>query len=53
MAEDLNKTNQLIDLLQQDDSIYYVDRPGDEIKNRSVNINESVFQKSGYLNLRS
>ena len=53
MVKDLNETNQLIDLLQQDDSIYYIDHPNMENGSNHVKINESVFQKSGYLNLRS
>jgi hypothetical protein len=54
MVEDLNKTNQMIDLLQQDDSIYYIDQPiSEKVTNNNVFISDSVFQKSGYLNLRS
>lgn len=55
MSEEINKTNQLIDLIQQDDSIYYAEPL--ESSNQSDNdvsiISENVLQKSGYLNLRS
>ena len=50
MSEDINKTNQLIDLLQQDNSIYQIEQ---ESLNDSSIINEAILQKSGYLNLRS
>jgi hypothetical protein len=53
MAEDISKTNQMIDLLQQDDSIYYIDQPVSDKVNNNVTISDTVFQKSGYLNLRS
>ncbi|CAF0978359.1 unnamed protein product [Brachionus calyciflorus] len=50
-SENMNKTNQLIDLIQQDDSLYYVEQ-SDSTKN-SEPISKTILQKSGYLNLRS
>lgn len=47
LSEEINKNNQLIELLQQDDSIYYAEQPS-----LSGRVDDSL-QKSGYLNLRS
>jgi DCC-interacting protein 13 alpha len=47
MTSDIAKTNQLIDLLQQDDSIYRIE------SNPTSTSDSTSLQKSGYLNLRS
>ncbi|RNA01220.1 DCC-interacting 13-alpha-like [Brachionus plicatilis] len=49
--ENMEKTNNLIDLLQQDSSIYFAERTHDHA-NRDLK-NSNILQKSGYLNLRS
>lgn len=49
--ENMEKTNNLIDLLQQDSSVYYAERPDDHANKNLKNSN--ILQKSGYLNLRS
>ena len=46
MGDEINRNNQLIELLQQDDSIYYAEQTG-----LTGTIDDSL-QKSGYLNLR-
>lgn len=46
MSEEINKNNQMIELLQQDDSIYQAEQPNFEV-------NEGSLQKCGFLNLRS
>ncbi len=44
----------MVDLLQQDDSIYYAETSNDTDKGTNAEpISEDVVQKSGYLNLRS
>lgn len=52
LGEEMNKTNQIIDLLQQDESIYYIDGGSSELANESP-ISKLILQKSGYLNLKS
>ena len=52
MSEEINKSNQLVELLQQDDSIYYAENPNEQ-KNEDEQISEHIVQKSGFLNLRS
>ena len=51
MSEEVNKSNQMIELLQQDDSIYYAENPNAE--ETIEPISDNIVQKSGYLNLRS
>jgi hypothetical protein len=55
MSDEMNKSNQLIELLQQDDSIYYAENPREAHKDPALEepISNTVVQKSGYLNLRS
>jgi hypothetical protein len=55
MSDEMNKSNQLVELLQQDDSIYYAEDPREASRDPAVEepISETVVQKSGYLNLRS
>ena len=49
MGEEINKNNQMIELLQQDDSIYQAEQASfDEGSVRSESL-----QKCGFLNLRS
>ena len=52
MTDEINKTNQLIDLLQQDESIYKIDQPSLNNDHGESTINEFALQKSGYLNLK-
>ncbi len=47
--EEVIKNNQLIELLQQDESIYNADQPFYE----NNDLHDNLFQKCGYLNLRS
>lgn len=49
--ENMEKTNNMIDLLQQDRSVYYAQR-SDDHGNKNLK-NSNIIQKSGYLNLRS
>jgi hypothetical protein len=55
MSDDINKSNQLIELLQQDDSIYYAEHPLDTSRDETAYepVGDNAVQKSGYLNLRS
>ena len=50
MSEEISKSNQIIDLLQQDESIYFAESNDKEVFD---SIDESIVQKSGYLNLKS
>ena len=47
LSEEINKTNQMIELFQNDESSQ--NAQDDE----NVQINENVYQKCGYLNVRS
>ena len=48
MSNEMNKNNQMIELLQQDDSIYHAEQPDFE----NFTTSDSL-QKCGFLNLRS
>lgn len=50
LSEEINKNNQLIELFQQDDSIYYVEQQENP---SATTIPNDSLQKTGYLNLRS
>lgn len=50
LGEEMNKNNQMIELLQQDDSIYQAEQP--DFNMQDPNRYERL-QKSGFLNLRS
>ena len=55
LKDQIDKTEQLIELLQQDQSIYYAHKELSDLKDDvEVNENEETrLQKSGYLNLKS
>lgn len=50
MAEETNKTSQLIELIQQDSSIYYAESQHTQMALSDLS---NTFYKSGYLNLKS
>lgn len=50
LSEEMNKNNQMIELLQQDDSIYHAEQPDFDSQNPARN---EMLQKCGFLNLRS
>ncbi len=52
LADETSKTNQLIDLLKQDESIYDFEKL--DINSKTpIDIDANTQQKAGYLNLRS
>ena len=51
LNEEITKTTQLVDLLQQDPSVYYVEQ-GTYDNDQLQSLNQ-VYYKSGYLNLRT
>ena len=50
LGEEMNKNNQMIELLQQDDSIYQAEQPDFDTQDPS---RYETLQKYGFLNLRS
>jgi hypothetical protein len=51
LKDEINETNQLIDSLTKDESIYYLENSNRPKK--SATANQLNFQMAGYLNLRS